>query len=148
MKNLLPANINDTIMIVGSVAILALFVWLFRGFFVGETIDRRRGNTNLARQFVEQASSGRYDEAYAHMTPGYRAKVSPEVFAEKIEANTYFGGLKSFAFNEYSEVDGTAKLVCVLKGESSEVLSEFHYSRENDQWGIVGLTIGGKPALP
>ena len=51
-------------------------------------------------------------------------------------------------FREYAELEGTAQLTFVLEAEAGEVRAIFSYSRQGDDWSIVGITVGGLPAVP
>jgi len=138
--------------VVGIAAMAVLFL-----FVVNRLIGRHRlphsGEYRLALQqavegFVGEVSAAQYGAAFERMSDAYQAGVSLQEFQEALSSNPYLRRAHIAGIRNYEQMGDTAALTGVLESQAGSVAAVFNFSRQDDRWAIVGVTLGGVPALP
>lgn len=99
--------------------------------------------------FVTHVQAGRFDAAYAMMSPGFRAGVTLPRFRAAVAGNAYLTRargqtlFRSHAFGRVRELEGT------LHSDVGDAkLVVFESLEGTAAWTFTGLQIGGVPAFP
>lgn len=101
-----------------------------------------------ANRFIEDVSNGQYNQAYLQMSEAYRVRVTRERFQEAVSNNPNLRMARSGDFRQLKIIGGSATLTGVLKTDAGDLSVVFHFSRNEDEWGIDGIVLGGLPAVP
>jgi len=138
--------------VVGIAAMAVLFL-----FVVDRLIGKHRlphsGEYRLALQqavegFVGEVGAAQYGAAFERMSDAYQAEVSLQHFQEALSSNPYLRQAHIAGIRNYEQVGDTAALTGVLESQAGSVAAVFSFSRQGDRWAMVGVTLGGVPALP
>ena len=138
--------------VVAIVAIAVLFL-----FVVNRLIGRHRfphaAEHRVALQqavegFVREVGAAQYGAAFERTSEAYQAGVSLQQFQEALSSNPYLRQAHIAGIRDYEQMGDTAAVTGVLESPAGSVAAVFSFSRQDDRWVIVGVTLGGVPALP
>ncbi len=140
---------NEIIGIVGAIVVLGIMFWTFKGLVSGGDPETTRNLTQEARQLVEAAGSGRYDDVYALMSPSYRSGVSADDFREALANNAQLRNVESIELKEYDSREDRARVTFAIESDAGRIDAVVIFSRrDGDDWTVAGLSLAGVPAIP
>jgi len=100
--------------------------------------------------FIAAIQAGRYADAYARMTSGYRATVPFADFEHAVKNNAYLKGSKLIgcgALQTYHR-GVHVRRDCIMRSSAGNVYTELYYAMDEGEWRMTGIMLGGTPALP
>jgi len=141
-----------TMAVVAIAAIAVLFLFVVNRL-IGSHRPPHAAESRVALQqavegFVREVSAAQYGAAFERMSDAYKAAVSLQQFQEALSSNPYLGQAHIAGIRNYEQMGETAAVTGVLESQAGSVAAVFNFSRQDGRWAIVGVTLGGVPALP
>lgn len=146
--NFIKEHAVELVALLVVLAVFGLFYYIFKDLFVSAFSGEMAAMRGQSNGFVADADASRYEDAYARMGDNYREQVPLERFRDAVSANPHLRGVYEVQFRKFEQLEGAAKITSVIKSEAGEVTGVFSFARRGDVWSLVGLEVGGIPAVP
>jgi len=100
--------------------------------------------------FIAAVQAGRYADAYARMTRAYRATVPFADFEDAVKSNAYLKGSKMIGCGKVTNYHAGVHVRrdCIMRSSAGNVYTELFYAKDEGEWRMTGIMLGGTPALP
>ena len=94
---------------------------------------------------LDALAKGDLEAAYAETSVAFRDNTSPEQFAAFVRGNPSLSRITGHSFGERSWENNIGSVKGTLKTSDGGVVPvEFRLVKENDQWKILGIKLGGQ----
>ena len=93
---------------------------------------------------LDALAKGDLEAAYAETSVAFRDNTSPEQFAAFVRGNPSLSRITGHSFGERSWENNIGSVKGTLKTSDGVVPVEFRLVKENDQWKILGIKLGGQ----
>jgi len=138
--------------VVGILAIAVAFLFVVNRIIGShrppQSAERRAALQQAVEGFVGEVSAAQYGAAFERMSDAYQAGVSLQQFQEALSRNPYLRHANIVGIRNYEQMGDTAAVTGVVKSQAGSVAVRCSFSRQGNEWRIVGVEIGGIPAVP
>jgi hypothetical protein len=146
--NFIKEHAVELVALLVVLAVVGLFYYIFKDLFASAFSGDMAAMRGQSNGFIADADAGRYQEAYTRMGDRYRAQISFDRFRDQVSANPHLKAVYEVQFRKFEQLEGSAKVISIIKSDAGEVTGVFSFSRRGDSWSLVGLEVGGIPAVP
>lgn len=138
--------------VVGILALAVAFLFVVNKIIGShrppQSAERRAALQQAVEGFVGDVSATHYAAAFARMSDAYQAAVSLPRFQAALSGNPYLRQATLAGIRDYEQMGDTAAVTGVVESQAGSVAAVFSFARQGDEWCIVGVEIGGIPAVP